>query len=65
MTATFLHDNPSLFPNPRTFNPERWMGDKASNQRLSKYVVPFSRGTRACVGMKYVLPFPFLSPREK
>ena len=53
MTAVHMHDNPSLFPEPRRFDPERWLGAKEEAKRLQKYVVPFSRGTRACLGMKY------------
>ncbi|MCJ1247251.1 hypothetical protein MMC30_004465 [Trapelia coarctata] len=49
MSAPLLHDNPTIFPNPRAFNPERWI--QPSNVRLQKYLVPFSRGTRQCTGM--------------
>ena len=51
MTGSFMHDNPSIFPDPRSFRPERWLQSK---DRLQKYLVPFSRGTRQCLGMKYV-----------
>ncbi|KAI9778818.1 MAG: hypothetical protein M1839_007908 [Geoglossum umbratile] len=50
MTSIFMHDNPRLFPNPREFNPERWLKGN-SEGRLEKYLVNFSKGTRGCVGI--------------
>jgi cytochrome P450 len=50
MTSIFLHDNPAIFPSPSTFSPERWLPGN-SEKRLDKYLVPFSRGTRACLGL--------------
>ncbi|MCJ1457978.1 hypothetical protein MMC28_008347 [Mycoblastus sanguinarius] len=49
MSSLMIHDNPSIFPNPRTFDPERWL--QPSTKRLEKYLVPFSRGSRQCAGM--------------
>ena len=46
MTAILLHDNPTLFPNPRTFRPERFLEQPS----LRKYLIPFSRGSRQCAG---------------
>lgn len=43
-----MHDNPSVFTNPSTFSPERWL--QSNSGELQKYLVPFCRGTRACVG---------------
>lgn len=48
MNMADLHLNEDLFPDPYTFNPERWLGpDALANKRN---YVPFSRGTRNCVG---------------
>ena len=47
MTSVLLHDDASHFPNPRTFNPDRFI----ENPQLKKHLVPFSRGSRACVGL--------------
>lgn len=47
MTAPFIHDNPSLFPNPRTFNPDRFF----ANPGLKKYIMSFSKGSRQCAGL--------------
>jgi cytochrome P450 len=50
MTSIFMHDNPSVFPQPRTFRPQRWL-DAERASHLYRYLVPFSRGTRMCLGM--------------
>ncbi|KAJ5738047.1 benzoate 4-monooxygenase cytochrome P450 [Penicillium malachiteum] len=49
MTAVLTHQNEELFPEPKTFRPERWLG--AEGKRLDKFLVVFNRGTRSCVGM--------------
>lgn len=47
----FVHMDPTIFPDPESFDPERWMHvDKQTP--LTKFLVPFTRGSRACVGMK-------------
>lgn len=50
LTQKFIHENPEIFPSPRTFSPERWV-NPADRKRLEKYLTPFGRGSRVCVGM--------------
>ncbi|KAL8651113.1 MAG: hypothetical protein Q9210_003432 [Variospora velana] len=50
MTSLIMHYSPSVFPNPNTFDPERWL--QADSARLRKYIVAFSKGSRQCLGMK-------------
>jgi cytochrome P450 len=57
MTQMLLHDDPTLFPDPLAFRPERWLCDPdadpaalAALARARRFFVPFSRGTRACLG---------------
>jgi len=45
--ATFLHFNPTLFPSPHEFRPERWLDEPD----LENWLVPFSRGPRMCLGI--------------
>jgi len=47
MSTVILHDNPTLFPAPRTFVPERFL----EQPHLKKYLNHFARGTRQCVGL--------------
>jgi len=47
MTGMLIHLSPEYFDNPMEFRPQRWI----ENPSLDKYLVPFSRGTRQCVGM--------------
>ncbi|KFY46117.1 hypothetical protein V495_02642 [Pseudogymnoascus sp. VKM F-4514 (FW-929)] len=47
MTSVLMHHDESVFPDSRTFLPERWIG----NPQLSKYLISFSKGTRQCIGI--------------
>lgn len=40
MTTFHVHNNPEIFPEPKRFNPERWI----ENPRLDKYLLSFSKG---------------------
>lgn len=52
MSAYLNHTDPVAFKDPFKFDPDRWLGD--IDPRMNKYFVPFSRGSRSCLGMKYV-----------
>ncbi|KAF2143970.1 uncharacterized protein K452DRAFT_246052 [Aplosporella prunicola CBS 121167] len=60
MTMRDLHENRSVFPKPKDFQPERWLDSSdptstsTAEQRklMDRYFVPFSKGTRSCVGME-------------
>ncbi|KAK7715831.1 hypothetical protein SLS63_011246 [Diaporthe eres] len=49
MTVLLMHLNEDVYPQPKTFNPDRW-SDEA--KRSDKTFAPFSRGTRICLGMQ-------------
>lgn len=51
MTSTLIHQNPDIFQQPLEFIPERWLVPQ-ERQRLERYLVPFSKGTRQCAGVK-------------
>lgn len=53
MTSVFMHHNETIFPNSHEFVPERWM-DLEKRKYLEKYMVAFTKGSRQCIGMKYV-----------
>jgi Cytochrome P450 len=50
MTGLLIHYNESYFPNHKAFSPERWLPNPPLHP-LTKYLVPFTRGTRQCLGM--------------
>ena len=52
MSTLFIHNNPSIYPDPFTFRPERWLPLHTEGQRLQKYLLSFGKGTRQCVGME-------------
>jgi cytochrome P450 len=46
-----IHHDPELFPEPFAYRPERWLGeDLRQDKENLKYAVPFSMGSRACIG---------------
>ncbi|KAJ5281024.1 cytochrome P450 [Penicillium angulare] len=44
--------DPSIFPDPHDFRPERWLDPTPEMERA---YVPFGRGSRMCVGMNFAL----------
>ncbi|KAF2727331.1 cytochrome P450 [Polyplosphaeria fusca] len=46
-----LHTSPTVFPDPLSFRPERWIADPS----LTKYMFAFSRGSRMCLGINLAM----------
>lgn len=59
MTSWTMHRNPAVFPNPDDFDPTRWIAKTPAEQAAvrvrEKNLVPFSRGSRACIGQNLAL----------
>ncbi|KAF2965248.1 hypothetical protein GQX73_g8312 [Xylaria multiplex] len=53
MSSYFMHMDPDIFPNPSEFIPERWLG--SINPLMNRNFVPFSRGSRTCLGSNLAL----------
>ncbi|KAF4620123.1 hypothetical protein G7Y89_g14699 [Cudoniella acicularis] len=50
MSILTLHMDETLYPDPRCFDPDRWM-DLEVRKKADKVFAPFSKGTRMCIGM--------------
>lgn len=48
ISAYVAHRDPTVFPDPEKYDPERWMGD--AGKELGPYFVAFSAGARGCIG---------------
>lgn len=46
-----VHNDPAIFEAPREFRPERWT-DAQERRRLNRYLLPWGRGLRLCLGME-------------
>ncbi|GAD94318.1 benzoate 4-monooxygenase cytochrome P450, putative [Paecilomyces variotii No. 5] len=56
--AFSLHRNPQVFPDPYTFNPDRWLAVDADVAEMKRWWWPFSSGGRMCLGMQLVFIVP-------
>ncbi|KAG6911692.1 hypothetical protein DXG01_007942 [Tephrocybe rancida] len=50
VSVVCLNTDAKLFEDPHSFLPERWM--QPNSRELEKYLVPFSKGPRMCMGVK-------------
>jgi cytochrome P450 len=48
ISAFVAHRDPTVFPDPESFRPERWLGDDA--KELQAAFITFSAGARGCIG---------------
>lgn len=55
MAIYHIHYNENIFKEPRKFDPDRWMKPASEIEQQLKFMVAFSRGSRSCLGIKYVI----------
>ena len=56
MSAFIMHHDERTFPDSESFCPERWLDESGQRKRdLERGMLAFSKGSRSCLGMKYVL----------
>ncbi|PGH07561.1 hypothetical protein AJ79_06231 [Helicocarpus griseus UAMH5409] len=53
ISISSMHMDPEVCPEPYKFKPDRWVGDY--NPLMNRNFVPFSRGSRNCLGMNLAL----------
>lgn len=46
-----MHTDPEIFPDPWTFEPERWIRAAEMNFPLGRYLANFTKGSRQCLGI--------------
>lgn len=51
MTSMLIHENERIYPEPYEFRPERWLNGGREVRQLERYLVPFNRGVRVCLGL--------------
>ncbi|KAF1835134.1 benzoate 4-monooxygenase cytochrome P450 [Decorospora gaudefroyi] len=56
-----LLNHPDIFPEPKTFRPERWLEAKARGEYLDRYLITFTKGSRACLGINLAYAELYLS----
>ncbi|KAF2027311.1 cytochrome P450 [Setomelanomma holmii] len=49
-----IHNNPSLWNNPATFDPDRWDTQEVKSRHKAAYI-PFATGPRMCIGFNFAL----------
>jgi cytochrome P450 len=45
----------AIFHDPNAFNPLRWIQAPEKHKEMNLYQMPFSKGTRACLGMNLAM----------
>ena len=56
MSSYLIHHDERIFPSSHSFKPDRWLHSPTvshSGRPLSRYLVPFSKGTRICIGINF------------
>jgi cytochrome P450 len=64
MTIIDVHHDENIYPDSRSFIPERWLGNPKTEDghNLNRYLVAFGKGARSCLGIKYGNPFLWTDP---
>ena len=52
MSIPFILQDPSIFADPHTFDPERWIRSAEQGENLERFQITFAKGSRSCPGQK-------------
>ncbi|GAP88286.1 putative benzoate 4-monooxygenase cytochrome P450 [Rosellinia necatrix] len=61
MSTYFVHMDPRIFPDPASFQPERWLKAAQNAEHLNQFIVTFCKGSRICLGMNLAYAELFLT----
>lgn len=50
-----MHRNPDIFSEPDCWVPSRWLGEPEKVREMRRYMIPFGRGIRMCLGMNLAM----------
>ncbi|KAM4062720.1 cytochrome p450 [Hirsutella rhossiliensis] len=48
----FVHTDPTIYPHPHCFDPDRWTRAAQDRFPLNKFLVNFTKGSRQCLGVQ-------------
>ncbi|KAJ5246741.1 hypothetical protein N7468_001724 [Penicillium chermesinum] len=51
-SSYFVHMDPLIFPDPKRFDPERWIRARNDGIHLGRFIASFNKGSRQCLGIK-------------
>ncbi|KAK4069632.1 hypothetical protein Purlil1_13680 [Purpureocillium lilacinum] len=57
----FVHTDPAIFPNPHSFNPNRWIKAAEEGFPLNKFLVCFTKGSRQCIAIQMAFTILYLT----
>lgn len=50
-SSYIIHRDASIFPDPETYDPERWVRASEKGENLKRYLTSFNKGSRSCIGI--------------
>lgn len=60
-STLFVHLDESIFPTPKSFDPDRWIKDGKRDFTLERFICSFTKGTRQCLGINMAYAEMFLT----
>ncbi|KAL2859085.1 cytochrome P450 [Aspergillus pseudodeflectus] len=51
MSSYFVHMDPTIFPDPSSFDPNRWEEARKRGDNLTQFITSFGKGSRQCIGI--------------